>query len=133
MSPDVSSSGNALYLTCRHHPSIAESFAIAARGEMLLNVPADLAGYFIAAATTAPGRDNYVKSLVKWLDRHARCGGSLDHFTIGYHSPKDHDLPNVDPVTGGVHRAIREARKPPIQVDARGLPIQPPLVPGGES
>lgn len=109
MSPDLASAGNAIYLTCRHHPSIAESFALAARGEMLLNVPAELSGYFIAAATSAPGRDNYVRSLVKWLDQHARCGGTLDHFTIGYHTHKDHDLPAMNAVATGVHHAIRKA------------------------
>lgn len=84
---------NTLYLTCKHHPSIAESYVVAERkvGESYK------AGVGVR--------------LQKWLDKHAACGGTIDHFTVGYAKPKDGDVPNQAPVAESVHLALRVANE----------------------
>jgi hypothetical protein len=84
---------NTLYLTCKHHPSPAESFVVAERRE----------GESFKAGVMV--------RLQKWLDRHAACGGTLDHFTAGYALTKDGDLPNPAPIANGVHHVLRSANE----------------------
>lgn len=84
---------NTLYLTCKHHPSPAESFVVAERksGESY--------------------KAGVVTRLQKWLDKHAACGGTIDHFTAGYAKTKDGDVPNPAPIADGVHQILRAANE----------------------
>jgi hypothetical protein len=84
---------NTLYLTCKHHPSQAESFVLASRK----NGESYQAGVMVR--------------FQKWLDKHAACGGGLDHFTVGYAKEKDSDLPSPAPVANGVHRVLQAANE----------------------
>lgn len=82
---------NRMYLTCRHHPTQAESFLIGDRVD---------AGSYSAAR-------NDGKSVQKWLDQHATCGGGFDHFTVSYALQKDGDIPTEQPLANAVHATLR--------------------------
>lgn len=85
---------NRIYLTCKHHPTQAESFGVASRN--------DDASYSCALVEA--------RSLQKWLDKHAACGGTFDHFTLSYAQEKDADVPKSNPVSDAVHAALREVK-----------------------
>lgn len=81
---------NRLFLTCRVHPTLQDSFCLADRK--------DASSY---EARSNPSR------LQKWLDTHATCGGGFDHFTLGYSQQKDGDIPAPKPVAEAVHAHLR--------------------------
>lgn len=68
---------NILYLTCRHHPSKVDSFIVTERE--------------FRQPYAARSQANQT-SFHKWLETHRNCGGTFDHFTVGYAADKDHDL-----------------------------------------
>lgn len=80
---------NRMFITCRHHPTLAESFCLADRSD----------------AASYESRGNHSR-LQKWLDTHATCGGGFDHFTLGYSQQKDADMPAPNPIADGVHMAL---------------------------
>jgi hypothetical protein len=80
---------NRLFITCRHHATLAESFCLADRPD----------------ATSYEARGNHSR-LQKWFDTHATCGGGFDHFTIAYSQQKDGDMPSAKPVADAVHVAL---------------------------
>jgi hypothetical protein len=84
---------NTLYLTCKHHPSTEDSFLLAdrKRGESY--------------------RAGVLSRLQKWLDKHASCGATTDHFTAGYAQQKDIELPAPALVANGVHQVLRAANE----------------------
>lgn len=87
---------NRMFLTCRHHPTQAESFLVADRpdGES-----------FSAADKFTAGISH--NRLQKWLNEHAACGGTFDHFTVSYAQQKDLDLPKPAPLANAVHATLR--------------------------
>jgi hypothetical protein len=92
--------GNLIYLCCRHHPAIPESFLLAIRDDAIQRP----FGYFTRTSEkTLADTTSYDRSLQKWLSKHATCGGTVDHFTIAYAQPHDHDLPKANPVRDAVH------------------------------
>lgn len=86
---------NRMFLTCRHHPTQAESFLLADRN----NGESYVAPGFIVSTR-----------LQKWLNEHAACGGTFDHFTVSYAQQKDLDLPKPAPVANAVHATLRDAK-----------------------
>lgn len=86
---------NRMFLTCRHHPTQAESYLLADRN--------DGASYFASFGGKS-------ERLQKWLDKHAACGGTFDHFTLSYAEQKDLDLPKSAPVANAVHATLRDAK-----------------------
>ncbi len=81
---------NTLFITCKHHPTQGESFRLASR--------ADNCSYSNSSALLEQS------ALQKWLERHAACGGTFDHFTASYAEVKDNDLPT--PVAEAVHATL---------------------------
>lgn len=87
---------NRMYLTCRHHPTRAESYLIAERD--------DGESYKAADRFTAGLNHN---RLQKWLTEHAGCGGTLDHFTVSFENQPNSDLPTPNPIADGIHLTLR--------------------------
>lgn len=74
---------NILYLTCRLHPTQAESFVISSRS---VGAP-----YRVNPRHSAV---HFQESLAKWLEKHGSCGDEgFDHFTVSYAVPKNSDAP----------------------------------------
>lgn len=90
---------NILYLTCRLHPTHAESFVLVERGA------GDV--YRINPRHSAI---QFQERFAKWLEKHGACGGGFDHFTASYAFPKDNELPSPNPVAEGVQLAIAKER-----------------------
>lgn len=93
---------NRIYLTCRHHPTQAESFLLASREAMQ---PFE-ANILVNKLAPQPER-HFATLLQKFLKTHATCGGGFDHFTVSYAQAKDGDLPKSDPVADAVHATLR--------------------------
>jgi len=87
--------GNVMYLCCKHCPRPEQSFLLSERGEAMNGA----VGYQIHNKRIATIHVN----LNKWLERHASCGGTVDHFTIAYAQATDHDVPKANPVRDAVH------------------------------
>lgn len=83
-----------MFLTCRAHPTRVESCLIAER--------ANDESYVVTARVDF-GRLSLAENLQKWINEHANCGGTFDHFTLSYENQKDVDLPSVP---AAVHRAL---------------------------
>lgn len=84
-----------MFLTCRHHPTQAESFTLAEREH---GQPYEMIETF----------DD--RRFMKFLTQHATCGGTFDHFTLSYAEQKDLDLPKPAPVANAVHATLRDAK-----------------------
>lgn len=91
---------NDMYLVCTHHPDRVHSFRLAHRR------------YPLSCYITAVSARKLDSSLNDWLEEHAKCGASRDHFTIAFDEPKDHDLPKIQPVANGVHLALVSSTEP---------------------
>lgn len=94
---------NTMYLVCTHHPDRVHSFRLASRG----------------TATQYLSHKRVEQKLEDWFSAHRLCGGGLDHFTIAFDLPKDHDLPKIEPVANGVHLALAKGAE--IARDAANL------------
>lgn len=99
-----------MYLVCTHHPDKAHAFILASREGRAFEP--DVSWNKLAPRPA----ERYGKALEKFLKAHAECGHSLDHFTIAFDQPKDHDLPKVEPVADRVHAALERAKQEVVDV-----------------
>lgn len=102
--------GNLMYLVCTHHPDRMDALVIGSRGQS-----ANGRGLPYTSMLTQNS------ALQKFLDKHARCGGGFDHYTIAFDAGKDQDLPK--PVASAVARAVTEAQIEPSSAKIIPLPL----------
>lgn len=84
------SNGNTMWLVCAFHPDRTQALQLGRR--------------VFGAYARAP----HAKDVEAFFREHAGCGSTLDHFTIAYDRPKDHDVPKPAPLADAVHVTLRD-------------------------